>query len=173
MVARSPALRPHLVRGGVHRHMCLQEAAHPVDRALLQLRGFLPWVNRDLGVRRQRGDIDRGLQRMPRHVIRQHQHRRVAVPDEVARHAVKKIAHSTELRGGGWHHSAKAARGEDVDIEEPVACRYASAFHFHTTLPSMLGSMLSVAERSFSLLHLVEMLCQPCSQSLLYGWRQL
>jgi hypothetical protein len=29
-----------------------------------------------------------------------------------------------------------------VDIEEPVACRYASAFHFHTTLPGMLSSML-------------------------------
>ena len=55
---------------------------------------------------------------------------------------LKKNAHSTELRGGGWHHSAKAARGEDLDIEEPVACRYASAFHFHTTLPDMLGSML-------------------------------
>jgi hypothetical protein len=52
------------------------------------------------------------------------------------------FSHSTELRGGGWHHSAKAAGGEDLDIEEPVACRYASAFHFHPTLPGMLGSML-------------------------------
>src|ERR671936_183993 len=69
MVARSPALRPHLVRGGAHRHMRLQETAHPVDRALLQLRGFLPRVHRDLGVRRQRGDVDRGLQRMSRRVV--------------------------------------------------------------------------------------------------------
>src|SRR5262249_43568866 len=49
---------------------------------------------------------------------------------------------STELRGGGWHRSAKASRSEDSDIEEPVACWYASAFHFHTTLPGILGSML-------------------------------
>ena len=39
-------------------------------------------------------------------------------------------------------------------------------------LPALLYH-LSVAERSCSLLNLVEMLCQPCSQSLLYGWRQL
>src|SRR5919198_6775003 len=89
MVARSPTLRPHLMHGGAQRHMRLQEAAHPGDRALLQLRGFLPRVHRDLGVRRQRGDIDRGLQRMRRDVIRQHQHRRVAGPDEVARYAVQ------------------------------------------------------------------------------------
>src|SRR2546421_6847033 len=31
----------------------------------------------------------------------------------------------------------------------------------------------SVAERSFPLLNLVEMLGQPCLQSVLYGWRQL
>ena len=41
----------------------------------------------------------------------------------------------------GWHHAAKASRSEDLDIEEPVACWYASAFHFHTTLPGILGSM--------------------------------
>ena len=74
------------------------EAAHPGDRALLQLRGFLPRVHRDLGVRRQRGDIDRGLQRMRRDVIRQHQDRCVAVPHEVARHAVQKIGlHDVEV----------------------------------------------------------------------------
>src|SRR5215813_1302154 len=54
----------------------------------------------------------------------------------------QRFAHSTELRGRGAHHSAKASRGEDLDIEEPVACRYASTFHFHTTLPGMLGAML-------------------------------
>src|SRR5947209_5098920 len=32
---------------------------------------------------------------------------------------------------------------------------------------------ISVAERSFPLLNLVEMLGQPCLQSVLYGWRQL
>src|SRR2546428_13738421 len=35
---------------------------------------------------------------MPRDVIRQHQHRRAAVPDEVARHAVQKIGlHGVEV----------------------------------------------------------------------------
>src|SRR5207245_4829562 len=33
--------------------------------------------------------------------------------------------------------------------------------------------LISVAERSFPLLNLVEMLCPPRSQSLLYGWRQV
>ena len=40
------------------------------------------------------------------------------------------------------HHSAKASRGEDLEIEEPVSCRDSSAFHFHTTLPGMLGPTL-------------------------------
>jgi hypothetical protein len=29
-----------------------------------------------------------------------------------------------------------------VQIEEPVGCGYLSAFHFHATLPRMLGSTL-------------------------------
>src|SRR5262245_45174030 len=33
--------------------------------------------------------------------------------------------------------SAKPPGGEDLDIEEPVACRYASAFHFHPILAGM------------------------------------
>jgi hypothetical protein len=56
----------NLLRGATHRHMRPQEAAHAVvDRALLQLLRLLPRVHRDFGVPRQRGDIDRGLQRMP------------------------------------------------------------------------------------------------------------
>ena len=35
-----------------------------------------------------------------------------------------------------------------------------------------MENLLSVAERSFPPLNLVEMLCQPRVQSLLYGWRQ-
>jgi hypothetical protein len=69
----------------------MEETAHPIDRALLQLFRLLPREHRDLGVGRQRGNIDRGLQRMPWHVIRQHQHRRPAVPDKIARHAVEEI----------------------------------------------------------------------------------
>jgi hypothetical protein len=58
---------------------------------------LLPWEHRDLGVGRQRGDIDRGLQRMPCHVIRQYQHRRPAVPDKVARCGQK----ADRIRGAG------------------------------------------------------------------------
>ena len=41
-----------------------------------------------------------------------------------------------------YPRSSKASGGEDLDIEEPVACRYASAFHFHPTLPGMPGATL-------------------------------
>src|SRR5215813_8778352 len=51
-------------------------------------------------------------------------------------------SHSPELRGKGCHHSAKASGGEDLQIKEPVRCRYASAFHFHATLAGMYGSTL-------------------------------
>jgi hypothetical protein len=44
------------------------------------------------------------------------------------------FTHSTELRGGACHRSSKASRGEDLEVEEPVVCRYASAFDFHPTL---------------------------------------
>ena len=49
---------------------------------------------------------------------------------------------STELCGGAWHRSSKAARSEDLQIEEPVCCGYLSTFHFHATLPGMLGASL-------------------------------
>jgi hypothetical protein len=69
------------------------------------------------------------------------------------------IPHSTELRGRGSHHSAKASRGEDLDIEEPVVCWYASAFHFHPTLPGMLGAMLIRDE--------ILQMCEPREKRLL------
>ena len=53
-----------------------------------------------------------------------------------------KIAHSIAFSGRACHRSAKAARGEDLQIEHPVWCGYASTFHFHPTLPGMLGSPL-------------------------------
>jgi hypothetical protein len=56
--------------------------------------------------------------------------------------AKQESPHSTELRGRGYHHSSKASGGEDLQIEEPVGCGYASAFHFHATLPRMLGATL-------------------------------
>jgi hypothetical protein len=80
-----------LLRNGAHRDVRLQEIAHAVDRLFLQLRRLFPRKDCDLGVGRQLGYVDRGLQPMGRYVIRQHQHRRAAVPDEVARHAIQEI----------------------------------------------------------------------------------
>src|SRR5262249_54235988 len=57
---------------GLRRQVPLQEGARPVDGAGLQLRRILPGKHRDLGVRRQRGDVDRNLERMRRHVVGQH-----------------------------------------------------------------------------------------------------
>jgi hypothetical protein len=37
---------------------------------------------------------------------------------------------------------SKAARGEDLQVEHPVWCGYAPAFHFHATLAGMLSSTL-------------------------------
>src|SRR3954452_25600955 len=80
-----------LLRRGAHRDMRLQEGAHLADDALPELLGLAPRVDRDLGVRRQRGDVDRGLQRVRRRVVGEYEHRRVAVLDELARHAVEEI----------------------------------------------------------------------------------
>ena len=50
--------------------------------------------------------------------------------------------HSTGFSGKGYPHSAKPSRREDLDIEEPVSGRYSPTFHFHSTLPGMLGATL-------------------------------
>src|SRR6266851_65349 len=71
--------------------MRLEEGAHPVDRPLFQLRGLAPREDRDLGGRRQRGDIDRGLERVCRRVVGQHEDWGATVADEIARHAVQEI----------------------------------------------------------------------------------
>ena len=80
-----------LLGGGSHRLMRPQEGAHPVDGAGQQLGRLAPRKDRDLGVRRQRGDIDRGPERVCRRVDGQHEDRRAAVADEIARHAVQEI----------------------------------------------------------------------------------
>ena len=49
---------------------------------------------------------------------------------------------STELRGGTCHRSAKAPGGEDLQVEEPVACWDCASFHFHATVAGMLGPTL-------------------------------
>src|SRR5215470_13730786 len=82
---------------GLRRQVPLQEGARPVDGTGLQLRRILPGKHRDLGVRRQRGDVDRNLERMRRHVVGQHQHWGLARLREVARHAVHEIGpHAVE-----------------------------------------------------------------------------
>src|SRR5262249_53736918 len=42
--------------------------------------------------------------------------------------------HSTRFSGKEYHCSSKASRREDLQVEEPVACRDGSSFHFHATL---------------------------------------
>src|SRR5215469_18846986 len=89
--SRKRTQRSRLLRRSAHRDVRIQEMAHLVDNALPQLLGFPPREDRDFGVWRQGCDIDRGLQRMRRRVVRQDQDRRPAVLDELARHAVEKI----------------------------------------------------------------------------------
>src|SRR5215813_6875574 len=52
------------------------------------------------------------------------------------------MAHSTELRGGVCHRSAKASGGEDLQVEKPVSCWDLASFHFHATLAGMLRPTL-------------------------------
>jgi hypothetical protein len=54
----------------------------------------------------------------------------------------QQIAHSTELRGGACHRSTKAFGGEDLQVEEPVACGDCASFHFYATLAGMLRPTL-------------------------------
>jgi hypothetical protein len=51
-------------------------------------------------------------------------------------------AHSPGFSGGVCHRSAKASRGEDLEIEEPISCWDCSSFDFHATLASVLGTTL-------------------------------
>jgi hypothetical protein len=67
--------------------------------------------------------------------------------------------HSTEFSGGAGHRSSEAARGEDLQIEEPVCGGYSSAFHFHAALPRMLGPAL--------IWYQVVQVCQPRETRLL------
>ena len=66
---------------------------------------------------------------------------------------------SIAFRGQGDHLSAKPSRGEDWQIEAPVACWDTPAFHFHPALRGMLGATLRRDE--------VIQVCQPCEQRFL------
>src|SRR5438132_1298042 len=55
---------------------------------------------------------------------------------------MKIMSHSIGFSGGVWHRSAKASRGEDLEIEQPVACWDFPSFHFHPALASVLGATL-------------------------------
>ena len=85
-------------RGAVdlRRLVPLQEAARAVDGTRLQLRRGLPRKHRDLGVRRQRGDGDRHLERMRGSVVGQHQHRRL---DRISRSRATRCTRSRAARG--------------------------------------------------------------------------
>jgi len=52
------------------------------------------------------------------------------------------MSHSPAFSGSVCHRSAKPSRREDLQVEEPVACRDSPAFHLHPTLPGMLGPTL-------------------------------
>src|SRR5437016_1811279 len=67
--------------------------------------------------------------------------------------------HSTRFSGKEYHRSSKAARGEDLQVEHPILCRYSSTVHFHPTLPGMLGSTLIRDE--------VVQMCEPREKRLL------
>jgi hypothetical protein len=56
----------------LRRLMPLQEGARAVDGAGLQIGRLLPGKHGDFRVRAERGDVDRGLQRVRRHVVGQH-----------------------------------------------------------------------------------------------------
>src|SRR5215831_2783725 len=71
--------------------MRLQEAAYPADGTGLQFRRLFPGIDRYLGIRRQRCDVDGRLVRVRRGIVRQDKHRRLAVTHELARHAVHEV----------------------------------------------------------------------------------
>jgi hypothetical protein len=71
----------------------------------------------------------------------------------------RKFAHSTQFSGKEYHHSSKAARREDLQVEEPVSCGDDASFDFHPTLPGMLGTTLVG--------HEVVQMCQPSEKRLL------
>ena len=61
--------------------------------------------------------------------------------------------------------SSKAARGEDLQVEHPILCRYSPTFHFHTTLTGMLGATLIRDE--------VVQVGEPCEKRLLASTRMV
>src|SRR5262245_58346145 len=54
----------------------------------------------------------------------------------------RKNPHSIAFSGRACRRSSKATRGEDLQIETPVGCRYSPAFDFHPTLAGMLSPTL-------------------------------
>src|SRR5262245_16262474 len=46
------------------------------------------------------------------------------------------------LCGKAYHHSSKASRREDLQVEEPVRCWDCSSFDFHPTVAGMLRAPL-------------------------------
>src|SRR5262245_58972490 len=75
------------------------------------------------------------------------------------RHSSPNKSHSIELCGEGHPRSAKAARGEDLQIEHPTCGGYAPAFHFHSTLARVPSPTLIRDQ--------VVQVRQPCEKRLL------
>src|SRR5262249_30021514 len=71
----------------------------------------------------------------------------------------KNCPHSIELCGGGHPRSAKAARGEDLQIEHPICGGHAPTFHFHPTLARVPSPTLIRDQ--------VVQVRQPCEKRLL------
>jgi hypothetical protein len=66
----------------------------------------------------------------------------VAVPSGKVLRQGLYFPHSLGFSGRACHHSSKASRRENLEVEEPVACRNFPAFDFHPTRPGMLGPTL-------------------------------
>jgi hypothetical protein len=52
------------------------------------------------------------------------------------------FSHSPGFRGKEYYYSAKASRGEDLDIQAPIHGGYSPAAHVHATVAGMPGPTL-------------------------------
>jgi hypothetical protein len=75
------------------------------------------------------------------------------------------LAHSPGFSGNEYHRSSKASRREDLEMQQPVACRDSASVHFDPTLPSMLSTAL--------IGHQIVQMCQPREKRLLAPLRMM
>jgi hypothetical protein len=77
-------------------------------------------------------------------------------------HLLRDFADSPGFSGGVYPNLSKAPRSEDLEIEQPVACRDCASFDFHPTLASVLGATL--------IGHKVVQMCEPSQKGLLVAF---